>query len=365
MKDRRNCPGGSDSDGGSWPKMLDCCFAPDKLFEVQARDSALVLVTGATGFVGAELVRTLCAKGLPAHRLRCLVRSRARAIAGGIPPASIVEGDVTDRAGLASAVAGVDLVYHLAGTLKAARPSGYLAVNAEATRELVAAVQSGAPKAHVVLVSSLAAAGPSVDGASSNARPEQCRPVSAYGESKRLGELAVAESDVSWTILRPPVVYGPGDAATRLLFRQACAPVCAVPPVARPLSVIHVRDVVAAVLAAGHLRPPGAVLALDGPDRTDTHQLLRAIAKSSGRTARLLPVPLAVASAAAAVCDAWARITGKASFFNGDKVKELRALGWVADGRAAQHALGIAPLVGMERGLAEVAQREGFARHAP
>jgi hypothetical protein len=92
--------------------------------------------------------------------------------------------------------------------------------------------------------------------------------------------------------------------------------------------------------------------------------LLQAIAKSCGRSARLVPIPLAVAGAAAAVCDLWARITGKASFFNGDKVKELRAPGWVADGSSAQHALGIAPEIGIERGFAEVAQREGLVRSA-
>jgi nucleoside-diphosphate-sugar epimerase len=239
-----------------------------------------------------------------------------------------------------------------------------MAVNAVATRDLVAAVEQGAPRAHLVLVSSLAAAGPSVDGVGSDALPQCCQPVSAYGESKRLGELAVVESGLAWSILRPPVVYGPSDAATRLLFRQACAPVCAVPPVARPLSVIHVRDVVAAVLAAGRVRPRGAVLALDGPERTNTHQLLQAIAAACGRTARLLPIPLAVAGAAAYVCDLWGRITGSASFFNGDKVKELRAPGWVADGRALQHVLGSLPEIGLQRGFAEVAQREGFVRNA-
>ena len=109
--------------------MLDCRFAPDKLFEVQAGDSALVLVTGATGFLGAELVRALCANGLPAHRLRCVVRNRTRAVASGVPEASILEGDLTDPGVLATAAQGVGLVYHLAGTLKASRSSGYLAVN--------------------------------------------------------------------------------------------------------------------------------------------------------------------------------------------------------------------------------------------
>ena len=102
-----------------------------------------------------------------------------------------------------------------------------------------------------------------------------------------------------FAIVRPPVVYGPGDSATRLLFRSANAPLCFVPPRTAPLSVVHIRDVVGALLAVAHSQPMGATLALDGPDRTDAHALLSAIARVCGRRARLAPLPLGLAAAAA------------------------------------------------------------------
>jgi len=321
------------------------------------------LVTGATGFLGGLMVRRLLAAGLAAERLRCLVRDPARAAAAGLPAASLCRGDLADPsgAGLAAAAAGVGAILHLAGTLKGHRPADYDRVNVDGTARLLAAIAAVAPAgAHVVLVSSLAAAGPSIDGAGSALPPDRARPVSWYGDSKRRGELLVVGSSLPWTILRPPVIYGPGDGATRLLFRQACGLLCAAPPRPQPLSVMHADDVVAAVLAALVRRPVGAVLPLDGPERTDSHAFLRAIAAACGRRARLLRVPLAVAGAAARASDWWGRLRGTSSYFNRDKVRELRAVGWVADGGAAQAALGCTPRIGLVAGLAAVARDEGL-----
>ena len=309
------------------------------------------------------LVQQLLRNGLPPGRLRCLVRDRARATAGGLPATSLHDGDLGDPAAersLATALAGVAVVVHLAGTLKGCRPADYDAVNVGGTARLLRAVAAAAPGAHFVLVSSLAAAGPSIDGAVSALPPDRCRPVSAYGDSKRRAELEVLRTALPWTIVRPPVVYGPGDGATRLLFRQACARLTAVPPCARPLSVIHAGDVVRALAAAIAIAPAGAVLPLDGPERTDTHAFVRAIAAACGRKSRLIRVPLAFAGAAAACGDAFAALTGRTSYFNRDKVRELRAPGWVADGAPAKSILGFEPTVHLEEGLLAVARAESM-----
>ncbi|MGE3172933.1 MAG: NAD-dependent epimerase/dehydratase family protein [Planctomycetota bacterium] len=321
-------------------------------------------MTGATGFLGRQLVRSLLRAGIPPERLRCLCRDPAAAVALGLPPAAVVAGSLGDPGALRRAAAGATVVFHLAGAVKAARRREFFATNGAGTEDLVTAVEESAPGAFFVLVSSLAAAGPSTDGAGSDAPPAQCRPVSAYGASKLAGERAVVAGARRWAIVRPPVVYGPGDAATRLLCRQALAPVCAVPPRARPLSVVHVRDVARALLCVAEREPHGGVFAIDGPARTDTHALLRAFAAACGRRARLVPVPLGLAAVAASVCDVWAATTGRAGFFNGDKVRELRAPGWVADG-AALAALGFRPEVDLEAGLRELARGEGLRRGGP
>jgi nucleoside-diphosphate-sugar epimerase len=339
--------------------MVDTASAPNRL-----PGSGSLLVTGATGFLGGVLVRRLLADGIAPERLRCLVRDPARAARGGLPTESLVHADLGAHdcgAAIAEAARGADLVVHLAGSLKAYDRAGFDEVNVHGTERLVAAVREAAPRAHFVHVSSLAAAGPSVDGAGSDRPAAECRTVSRYGESKRRGELAVVGSGMAFTVLRPPVVYGPDDGATQLLFRQVLAPLTAVPRGPRPLSVIHADDVAEALWLAVCRRPAGAFLPLDGPERTDTHAFLRAIGAACDRPPRLLPVPMAVAGLAARASDLWARLRRTPGYFNRDKVREIAAPGWVADGGPARRLLGFSAGTRLADGLRAVAVAEGFA----
>ena len=240
--------------------------------ELPELPSGDLLITGATGFLGGRFVRELLANGVSPSRLRCLVRDPTRAVRGGLPAESVRAVDLAahEPQVLLDSVRGLGAVVHFAGTLKGVRAADFAAVNIDGTARLVAAVRQASPQAHVLAVSSLAAAGPSRDGATSALPPGRTRPVSLYGESKRRGELAVLQSGLPCTILRPPVVYGPGDGATRLLFRQSLAPLVAVPR-PTPLSVIHADDVLAAVWAALARPALGLIVPLDGPERTDTH----------------------------------------------------------------------------------------------
>ncbi|MGB9606740.1 MAG: NAD-dependent epimerase/dehydratase family protein, partial [Bryobacteraceae bacterium] len=205
-----------------------------------------VLVTGATGFIGSHLAQRLVGLGA---RVRCLVRRTSRT---GVLPAGIelAQGELATGEGLAEAVRGAQLVFHLAGVTKAVSPADYERGNVLATRNLVGALESC--EARLVQVSSLAAVGPSSDG---SPLPEDCepRPVSLYGRSKLEAERAVLCSGLAAraVIVRPPVVFGPRDTDVYQLLRMAARgwlPVTGGPE-AR-FSVIYVEDLVEGLLAA-------------------------------------------------------------------------------------------------------------------
>ncbi len=326
-------------------------------------EGGTVLITGATGFVGRHLVRSLLARGVDAGRLRLLVRDVARAREFGLPDASLVVGDLGDERTLNAACTGVGWTIHLAGALKALRASELMAVNGAGTRRLVRALIRASPKSRFVHVSSLAAAGPSVDGAASALPPAECRPVSHYGASKRAAEMEVAAAgdDLDWIVIRPPIVYGEGDEATRLLFRQAVGLLACVPWRARPISLIHVDDLVRAIELAAVADVHAAFVPIEGPERLDTDRLMDRIASACGRSARRLRIPIPIVQAAASVADAWARLRRRASFFNRDKVREIAAVGWTVDPEVARRVLGFVPEIGIDEGFRRTAEREGFA----
>ncbi len=313
---------------------------------------ARILITGATGFLGRALVREARARW-PDAQLRLLVRDRQRAQRLGLPAGALIEGslDASEPLRLAG---DADLAVHLAGAVKATSRAELMRINGEGTARVLAALP---PAARVILVSSLAAAGPSVDGSGTALPPDACRPCSDYGESKRRSELALladaARTGRPWLVLRPCLVYGAGDGATALLVRQATAPLCPVPWIPRPLSTVYVHDVVAAIVAAAERRDvSGAFLPIAG-EVTDTHALLRAIAEVCGRSARLVRVPTLVATAAGHVADAIARLRRRPSYFSRDKVREISAVGWVADREPARVALAFEAQVGLRVGLLE------------
>ena len=176
-----------------------------------------VLVTGASGFIGAHTARALAHAG---HDLRLLARPTSDLSALTDIDYELTTGDL-DGAGLTAAVDGIDAVVHVAGLIAARTDADFHRVNARGTG-LLAAAASDAGVTRFLLVSSLAARGPSLDGAPPD--PEGPRqPVTPYGESKAAGEVeALAQAGaMAVEIIRPPAVYGPGDMGLLPFFQMA------------------------------------------------------------------------------------------------------------------------------------------------
>ncbi len=311
----------------------------------------IAFLTGATGFVGGHAARALVASG---WNVRALMRRRGRAGAGllaGIPVEEVA-GDLASQDTFARALTGVDAIVHVAGIVKARTLEDYREVNVRGTERLLSAAARSVPSALFVLVSSQAAAGPAREG-----RPvrgeDPCAPVSWYGRSKREGEEAVAALwKGPWIVVRPGVVYGPGDRGLLDYFRMAARGWVPVPAGGTRVQLIGAdRAALALARAASRRDLAGFTGFLCDPDPVRVGDLAASIARLPPRPARLIGLPDAVVRGLGAFETLRETLTRKSRPFNADKAREILAGDWICDGRPLSSALALEPGPALEAGL--------------
>lgn len=186
---------------------------------------AVLAITGGTGFVGKTLIRLARSQG---HRVRALTRSQQTAQEG----VEWIAGALDSPESLRTLVGGSDAVIHVAGVVNAPDRAGFEAGNVSGTLAMIEATRDAGVR-RFVHVSSLSAR-----------KPE----LSVYGWSKAKAESLVQASGLDWTIVRPPWIFGPGDADTLDLFKMARYGFVMLPPNGQ-ISVIEVSDLVRLLLA--------------------------------------------------------------------------------------------------------------------
>ena len=314
------------------------------------------LVTGATGFIGTTLIERLLARGDGVH---ALVRDTGRASELREMGADLVRGDVALPNSFAEAVPDVDVVVHLAGLVKAMSREEFFSVNVEGTRSL-ARVAARSAGTKFILVSSLAAAGPSTPG---RPRTETDRPapVSVYGQSKLAAEdaLRAFAPSVDASIIRPPIVYGPRDKEfLPSLFRLAKTGVIAKSGMGeKHYSLIHVDDLVAMIIDVAErgarvdvAGASGVYFCADGVDYT-WEALARGALAALGRRGAVVPIPEVITWLAAGASSAAARLTGRPAILSLDKMMEIREPAWTCSSDKARRELGWAPRVSFVDGM--------------
>lgn len=318
------------------------------------------LVTGANGFVGSHLSDLLSAEGWEV--VAAVRRGRGMRWLDG-KRLRIARVDYAAPESLDEALAGVTHVFHVAGVISTPRREEYWRGNWLTTRAMLAAARRQGRVQRFVHVSSLAATGPSRDG-----RPVDettpCRPVSEYGVTKLRGEREVTQDNVPYTVVRPPVVFGPRDNGLLTLLKvisTGFAPRLLGP---RAVSFVSVFDLVRALVqVAREPAAAGRVYFVADENYLPTEAWLERIARALGKRPRWIRLPPGVLASVMGAIGMLARPFGGSGLMNRDKAREAVEPYWICSPARIREEIGFQAQVPFDDGMRETIQwyrREGF-----
>ncbi len=308
-------------------------------------------VTGATGFIGRHVVTRLAGDGID---VRAVVRRRQPAPGHDFPSGVDIVAAALETNALTDAFRGIDAVVHLAGVVSAVREDEYTTVNVEGTRAVATAAR--AVRARLVHVSSLAAAGPA-PAARPRSEDDPPAPITPYGLSKLESERAVTGTEgLKWIVLRPGVVYGPGDRALLPLFRFAKSGV--LPLVGRrdaAYTFIHVDDLTRTIAAAIAADLDQETIFVGSEVPVTALELLERVRAATGTRAIILPLPRPVTRLAAWAGDFAGALRGRPLVLNSRRYRELYAEGFTCRVDRLRERLGVVAKIALSEGLAQTA----------
>jgi nucleoside-diphosphate-sugar epimerase len=296
-----------------------------------------VALTGGSGFVGGHILRRLVAAG---WRVRALTRRL-----DGLPDLGAavtpVQGDLASDDAIAELLTDAQAVIHCAGLVAARRAEEFDRVNTKGTANLLHAAIAGGRSPRFILISSLAAREPQL---------------SPYARSKRAAEecLRLSGAGLDWQVLRPPVVYGPGDRATLPLFRQFTRGLALRPSGDGRFSMLYVEDLAAAAVALlAESAPRAQVMELD--DGTaggyGWGEVLATAERQIGRPIRAVPVPQPLQRLVAALSTVGATMTGRPPMLSQGKVNEIAHPDWTCRNHLLGDCISWRPAVGLDEGF--------------
>lgn len=324
---------------------------------------SLFLVTGATGFVGRHLCKLLHESG---HSIRATRRSTDGASDFSVPIEWIDGIEIGPDTDWFAALDGVEFVIHLAalahqiGAKGERRLNEFMRINAHGTRRLADAIAASRTVSRLVFTSSVGAVKSIAHETITAATP--CDPQNDYGRSKRAAELEIEEvlrmTRADWCIIRPTLVYGPGNPGNmarllELIYRRIPLPFGAI---RNQRSFVFVGNLADALVRCA--TNPGAsrqtFLISDG-ESVSTAELTRRLAHHACVPARIFPMPPALLRCLGIAGDIFSRCTGKSTGFDSYSVERLTG-SLAVDSSLIRSATGWRPVFTMEEGLARTLQ---------
>ena len=282
----------------------------------------LVLVTGATGFLGRRVVRQLQEHG---HDVRCLVHTPGRERLFPDRTVDVHYGSVLDLDALSELLYDVGAVIHLVATIRQNKGMTYDQINRQGVSNMVAAARDHGVK-HFIQVSAIGATGD---------------PAYDYLYSKWRGEREVADGGVPYTIIRSSLMFGEGDGFLNLL--AGLVKVFPVVPVVgsgrnrfQPIAVEDVARCVVSAVDREDLK--GKIIEIGGPQQLSYNEIMAVVARTMGKHRLRIHLPVWLVRLAAAVL----RRFQTRSLATADQLRMLTIRN-VAEPRAVEQTFGFTP----------------------
>ncbi|MBI3540812.1 MAG: NAD-dependent epimerase/dehydratase family protein [Deltaproteobacteria bacterium] len=326
-------------------------------------------VTGGNGFLGSHLIDRLLERGDEVH---ALVRknSNLRWLTG--KKVQLHFGDIeSDLSGVEEGLKDADLVFHLAGVIRARKEKTYYKVNAQGTEKLLQSCLKVNPQVkRIVIVTSLAAHGPG-RGDRPAMETDDCTPLSGYGASKREAEKIALRymEQLPITIIRPPAIYGPRDDQVLQFFRMVKKGFLFIPGGKRGgearLTLAHVQDVVTGLLlAASSPKALGEIFFVGEGHSYTWEQVGDTIRRALlGTPLWRVSVPKFVLYGLGIFAEIVTQVTGRLLPLNFSYARNFVQKNWTLDISKAKRVLDFQPSYFLTRGIQETVnwyQKEGW-----
>lgn len=293
-------------------------------------------MTGSTGFIGQHLVTALVQGG---WYVKALTRHP-----NALPENNTllqITGVLEDRSALRNLVADVDAVLHVGGRITARNHQEFESANVLGTENLIRAAAEQPRPPTIIYLSTIAAREPHL---------------SHYAATKREGEnrLRNLGQSLHWQILRPPVVYGPGDKQTLQLFRQFNSGFSLQLGSNGRFSMIYVDDLISAILfILQNSAQNSAIFELDDghPNGYSWDDVVTEASKKLKRKVRNFRVPIALQLLIAACGSAVSAATKNPPVLSRGKINEFAHADWIASNNLLSDAVDWRPKIGLREGI--------------
>jgi nucleoside-diphosphate-sugar epimerase len=310
-----------------------------------------VLVTGATGFIGSELVKLLIEKG---YEVNCLFRDRAKTLWMKHERISLFKGDILDYESLRKAVTGCDGVFHTAAftAIWAKDEDEIFRLNVTGTINILEAALAENVR-DIVITSTAGVIGPSIKGIITEKTERETAFFIKYEQTKAIAEVRALEylsKGLNIRIVNPTRVYGPGplnssNSVTKLIKQYNSGQWHIIPGNGKSIgNYVFVGDVVAGHILAMQKGRTGERYILGG-ENISFDDLFRTISELCGKKNFMIHLPLPLMIAASKASMFVTRITGLPPFITPGLVRKYNYT-WTTSSEKAEKELGykITPL---------------------